>query len=746
MNREKDFCKYVDVFYGSGEVDHYAKEGLASKWFYIKALCGNTIPHAVLPFGKMSVGAYSGGYSSGYGTHCPNFCGGVPKLSDTLKIRGFSHLHQAGVGGIRYYYNYAVTTPFYGEAADIAEFYPVDKEEGKPGFYAAEYRDVRCELTANENTAYHQYHFYKEGGRVAVDFSNDGLHKSFGDEFFAFVKEPVLERVSDREVLFSGIFSGVKLYFCVKAEGQNVRSRLFYDDCELTGEEKNGRDKEIAEKKSAESDYSVRESENKPADYDVQPTAAGMQCIACDMKILDNTKLFGCIFDFDGADISLKLSYSTLGYAEAKQNVENATASFAETAAAGYDIWNTYLSAIEISTEDQALKQKFYSNFYHSLMKPIDMTGEDIMGLKGDVVSDFATFWDQYKTLFPMIFLLYPKMSEKIVKSLKNISESFGKICCSFGASEIFPCEEQAKMLGILTLIDAYYSGVESATEEVITDCIKRELLREDFKCFLEDGVFERYTHIIDTTDACLVAAEITKDEALREKLLTLAENWRKAYDEDGIMSTKSVYYEGNRYTYSFRLQKNMEERIALAGGKDAFIALLDDFFGFGKESIVQICDKPAAFEEIEEILHKYNRFEGFNNECDMETPFAYVLAGCPEKTQEIVHESVVTSFGLGRGGLPGNNDSGGLSSCFVWNALGLFPASGRGEVLIGSPHFDKAVLKLANGKKLEITAHGVSGECYHVKSVVFNGKAVENYRIPMPELMQGGELVFEMM
>ena len=56
-----ELCKYVDVFYGNGETDRFFEDGLASKWFYIKALCGNTTPHAVLPFGKMSVGAYSGG-------------------------------------------------------------------------------------------------------------------------------------------------------------------------------------------------------------------------------------------------------------------------------------------------------------------------------------------------------------------------------------------------------------------------------------------------------------------------------------------------------------------------------------------------------------------------------------------------------------------------------------------------------------------------------------------------------------
>ena len=77
--KKLDFCQYADVFYGNGETDRFFEDGLASKWFYIKALCGNTTPHATLPFGKMSVGAYSGGYPAGYGMHYPNSAGGIRK-------------------------------------------------------------------------------------------------------------------------------------------------------------------------------------------------------------------------------------------------------------------------------------------------------------------------------------------------------------------------------------------------------------------------------------------------------------------------------------------------------------------------------------------------------------------------------------------------------------------------------------------------------------------------------------------
>lgn len=118
-------------------------------------------------------------------------------------------------------------------------------------------------------------------------------------------------------------------------------------------------------------------------------------------------------------------------------------------------------------------------------------------------------------------------------------------------------------MLGIYALCDAYHMGVNGATVALIEECLLREPEREDYRSFLESGYFERYTHILDVTDACLDVAEITQNRALRDRLLSLAENWRNAYGDDALMSEASPYYEGDRYTYSFRPQRNMAKRIS---------------------------------------------------------------------------------------------------------------------------------------------------------------------------------------
>ena len=40
---------YVNVFQGSGAIDLPQPQGIAASWHFIKALCGNTHPGAVLP-------------------------------------------------------------------------------------------------------------------------------------------------------------------------------------------------------------------------------------------------------------------------------------------------------------------------------------------------------------------------------------------------------------------------------------------------------------------------------------------------------------------------------------------------------------------------------------------------------------------------------------------------------------------------------------------------------------------------
>ncbi|MEM9655447.1 MAG: glycoside hydrolase domain-containing protein, partial [Actinomycetota bacterium] len=184
-----------------------------------------------------------------------------------------------------------------------------------------------------------------------------------------------------------------------------------------------------------------------------------------------------------------------------------------------------------------------------------------------------------------------------------------------------------------------------------------------------------------------------------------LATRWRNAFDPDTGLLVDSTFYEGGRWNYSFRLLHDMAARIELTGGEDRFMELLDRFFGHGAPSVKQLGQAPSS----EEVAAGYalNRFEGLNNEPDIEAPWAYHYVGRPDRTAEIVHHILQNQFGTGRGGLPGNDDSGGLSSWYVWASLGLFPVAGQNLFLVNAPAFRGGRIARGGGAELTITTEG---------------------------------------
>ena len=78
--------------------------------------------------------------------------------------------------------------------------------------------------------------------------------------------------------------------------------------------------------------------------------------------------------------------------------------------------------------------------------------------------------------------------------------------------------------------------------------------------------------------------------------------------------------------------------RIELSGGDDAFVAQLDAFFGYGADA-VDAAGRPARASPRCSRATRSDRFEGLNNEPDMEAPWAYHYAGRPDRTAEIVHD-----------------------------------------------------------------------------------------------------------
>ncbi len=112
--------------------------------------------------------------------------------------------------------------------------------------------------------------------------------------------------------------------------------------------------------------------------------------------------------------------------------------------------------------------------------------------------------------------------------------------------------------------------------------------------------------------------------------------------------------------------------------------------------------------------------------------------------------------FGTGRGGLPGNDDSGGLSSWYVWASLGPVPRRGQGLFLVNAPAFAAARLQVGDAefvvetsghRELPIGADGIdeTPPVQYVQSATLDGKPLEGTHLRAVDLHRGGVLHVEL-
>ena len=685
-----DYTSYVNVFQGCGEIDLPEPQGVAAGWHFIKGLTGNTHPGACLPFGKYSVCAYSSAYPTGYGINKVNSGEKIRKLFAEMPVIGLSHCHHSGVGAVGVYYNYAVTSAEYGTYSSFEEAFSPKKvlsEDASPGYYAVRMPGILAEATVTQSAAIHHYVFEDaerlagEGAKISINFANDGLYHEGG-----------LHRQSSGNIRLSApdeaaadvCLEGVEVHFHVSViapAGAKVCASIF----------------------------------------------DGNEIFCGDSHSFQASDSCGVTFSTDAPDITLCFSYS-LRSAEHAAELNASPVPFREARQEARRLWNDALSRIEIDTDDAREREIFYSNLYHSLIKPSDLSGEGFLAGygDGDFMVDFATMWDIYKTELPLLFTLYGPVSEKILSTMGRLNEILGRYphCLLMSANTDIEAK-QARMLAEFSICDGYYHGIRADYNALLNGAVRDSERFQDFfgRTGQFDGTFYA-SHILDMTEAsralCGLANALGREDAAAFYAYH-AERYKEAFGPDGMMRSDSEYYEGNRYNYSFRPMGDMEGRIALCG-EEAFRTACLRFFGFT---------------DTEDISC---RFEGFNNETDMETPYVLAQAGLRSELCQVIRDGLDSMFHTGRGGIPGNNDSGGLTSCYIWNVLGLFPMSGYDRMFLSIPRYRSAVLHLHNGCQLRIRKEGsalVPGR------ITLNGKDTDLVSIRVTDMMAGGELVF---
>ncbi len=86
------------------------------------------------------------------------------------------------------------------------------------------------------------------------------------------------------------------------------------------------------------------------------------------------------------------------------------------------------------------------------------------------------------------------------------------------------------------------------------------------------------------------------------------------------------------------------------------------------------------------------------------------------------------------------------MSSWYVLSALGIYSyAPGSDVYLLGKPLFDEASIRLENGEQFTIKAENALVGNAYVQGLELNGVELDRNYIYHREIMNGGELVFNM-
>lgn len=132
-------------------------------------------------------------------------------------------------------------------------------------------------------------------------------------------------------------------------------------------------------------------------------------------------------------------------------------------------------------------------------------------------------------------------------------------------------------------------------------------------------------------------------------------------------------------------------------------------------------------------------------NEPGFMAPYPYLWAGRPDRTQLQIRTILASSFHSGPKGLPGNDDSGAMSSWYVFGKLGFYPIAAQDLYLIGSPAYRRVSIHLHNGRTFVIEAENNGTGTPYIASATWNGKPFTRAWFTHEELMQGGTLFLRM-
>lgn len=506
--------------------------------------------------------------------------------------------------------------------------------------------------------------------------------------------------------------------------------------------------------------------------------------------------------------LNLRYGVSYISSEQAKRNVHREIQTFDIdiVTKAGRHEWDKHLSKIEVEGGSDDERTIFYTSLYRTYERMINISedGQYFIASTGQVLKDegipFYTddwIWDTYLAVHPLRVLIDPEREQHMLQSYIRMAEQTIE-----GWLPTFPevTGDSHRMNGnhsIATFADAYAKGLSGFDLALAYEQAKKTMKEKShlpwtrmpkkrLSQFMDKyGYFpglkigeketepyvtlwEKRQSVAVTLAACYdywclsqMAEQLGRDSEA-EVYLTKSYNYRHLYnyqtgffhpkDERGVwiepfdyefsggLGARDYYDENNAYTYRWDVKHNPADLIYLMGGDQAFIRNLDETFRTPLSE-----DKWRFYSVLPDQTGNVGQFS-MGNEPSLHIPYLYNYAGAPWRTQRAIRKLLRSWFRNDLMGIPGDEDGGGLSAFVVFSMMGIYPTTpGLPIYNIGSPTFPRVKINLAKGKSFVITANNVSDTHIYIQSATLNGKPLQRAWLKHSELMEGGELIFEM-
>ena len=489
-----------------------------------------------------------------------------------------------------------------------------------------------------------------------------------------------------------------------------------------------------------------------------------------------------------GEKVHARVASSFISIEQAELNLkELGNGNFDRLVKQGKARWNKVLSRIEIDDPNPDNLRTFYSCLYRSVLFPrtfyeIDAVGRAVhyspyngQVLPGYLFTDTG-FWDTFRSLFPLLNLVYPSMNKKMQEGLVNAYRESGFLP-EWASPGHRDCMIGNNSASIVT--DAYVKGIRGHDIDKLWEAVKHGANAQLEGSASGRVAFDAYNRL-GYVPSNLVGQSVarTLEYAYNDWCIyTLGKRLGRPESEIGIYKQRSLNYrnvynpqerlmvgrddqgsfnpdfratdwshdfcEGNSWHWSFCVFHDPQGLIDLMGGRPAFNHMMDSIFVMPSYLGMDSRDMIHEMREMQ-VMNMGQYAHG--NQPIQHMVYLYNYSGEPWKAQHHVRNIMYKLYAATPDGYCGDEDNGQTSAWYIFSALGFYPVCpGTDQYVLGAPLFQKATLHLENGKSLLIEADNNSDSTPYIRSMKLNGKSYTRNYLTHEMLTQGGRIQFVM-